>query len=384
MKLSISENIKRLRRAQGMTQERLAELMGVSCTAVSKWESASTYPDITALIPLSEIFGVSADELLGIKKGERAARLDEVKTTLKHVQYDDNLPATAYLDSARQAVAEFPADEYLQHELAWALYCRVYFSHDLDDAEKKKMTDESEKILLRLMNIASDEEMRCHAINSLVALYANCMCDTKRALETADRLPELLYCREIVKADFINGGVIDRDTAMRCLQEAIKCLTDHICTYLKFLSRYVDNSEDKIEMLRTSNLICSSINGNGGDLKWEDLISIISVNHLAIARAQMVMGNEADALDSIEEMCRCVETAAEKFGTEYGTKYQSIYLNSLTYEPNEDEICARMVLQDQIGYRLEELKNKCYDSIRDDKRFVACVERLKETGAKQS
>lgn len=382
MKLNISENIKALRRERGMTQERLAELMGVSCTAVSKWESASTYPDITALIPLSEIFDVSVDELIGAKKGERAARLEEVKTALKHIQYDDSLPESAYLDAARQAVAEFPADEYLQHELAWALRCMVYFSHDLDDAEKKKMTDESEKILLRLMNSASDEKMRINATNSLVALYSDCVKDTKRALEVADRLPELLYCREIVKADFINGGSTDRETAVRCLQDAVENLTNHLCTYLELLSRHADNSEDRIEMLRTSNLICNTIHGNGGDLKWEDYLFILALNHIGIARAQMAMGNEADALDSIEEMCRCVETAADKFGTEYGTKYKSIYLNSLTYEPNEDETCERMALRDQIGYRMEGLKNNCFDPVREHPRFVACMERLKNIGAR--
>lgn len=378
MKLNLSENIKRLRREHGMTQERLAELVGVSCTAVSKWESSITYPDITALIPLSEIFDVSVDELLGIKKGERAAHLEEVKMALKHVQYDTSLPESAYLDAARQAVAEFPSDECLQHELAWALRCAVYFSHDLDDVEKMKMTDESEKILLYLMNSASNEEVRINAINSLVALYADCVKDTKRALEVADRLPELLYCREIVKADCINGGSVDCKIAVRCLQDAIESLANHLCAYLGLLSRHADNSEDKIEMLRTSNLICKLINGNSDDLKWEDYISTVSANHLAIARAQMALGNEADALDSIEETCRCAEAAAKKFGTEYGTKYKSIYLNSLTYEPNEDETCMRMVLREQIGYRIEELNNKCFDSIRDDERFVACTKRLKE------
>lgn len=378
MKLNISENIKRLRREQSMTQERLAELMGVSSTAVSKWESASTYPDITALIPLSEIFGVSTDELLGIKKGERAARLDEVKTALKHVQYNDSLPESAYLDAARQAVAEFPADEYLQHELAWALRCVVYFSHDLDDAEKKKMTDESEKILLRLMNSALDEEMRINATNSLVALYAGCVKDTKRALEVADRLPELLYCREIVKADCLCDGGGDSETEIRCLQEAIVTLTDHLCTYIAMLSRNADNNADTIEMRKTSNLICNII--SGGDLKWEDLVDTVASNNLAIARAHAAMGNTADAIDAIEEMCLCVEAAAEKFGTEHGTKFKSIYLSSLTYEPDEDETCERLLLQDQIGCRMEGLKNKCFDSIRDDERFVACVERLKEIG----
>ena len=65
MDLKIGNNIKRLRRDKGMTQEQLAELLNISCAAVSKWETSTTYPDITAIIPLARIFDVSIDELMG-------------------------------------------------------------------------------------------------------------------------------------------------------------------------------------------------------------------------------------------------------------------------------------------------------------------------------
>ena len=58
----ISANRKRL----GMTQDRLAELLGVTAQAVSKWENDQSCPDITMLPKLAEIFGISTDELLGL------------------------------------------------------------------------------------------------------------------------------------------------------------------------------------------------------------------------------------------------------------------------------------------------------------------------------
>lgn len=64
MVLKIGENIRRLRRERGMTQEQLSGLLNVSCAAVSKWESHDTYPDITLLIPIARIFDVSLDELM--------------------------------------------------------------------------------------------------------------------------------------------------------------------------------------------------------------------------------------------------------------------------------------------------------------------------------
>lgn len=57
----ISENRKRL----GLTQDALAEKLGVTAQAVSKWENDQSCPDITMLPKLAEIFGISTDALLG-------------------------------------------------------------------------------------------------------------------------------------------------------------------------------------------------------------------------------------------------------------------------------------------------------------------------------
>lgn len=56
--------IKRLREAKGITQTRLAEQIGVSCKAVSKWETAKGLPDISLIEPLSCALGVSVMELM--------------------------------------------------------------------------------------------------------------------------------------------------------------------------------------------------------------------------------------------------------------------------------------------------------------------------------
>ena len=62
MELFIGDNIKRLRRQKGITQETLADRMHVSTAAVSKWERNETFPDIAMVIPLASYFGVSTDE----------------------------------------------------------------------------------------------------------------------------------------------------------------------------------------------------------------------------------------------------------------------------------------------------------------------------------
>ena len=59
MKLKLNERIRSLRRASGRTQEELAEILGVSPQAVSRWESAAGYPDTETLPRLANCFGVS-------------------------------------------------------------------------------------------------------------------------------------------------------------------------------------------------------------------------------------------------------------------------------------------------------------------------------------
>jgi transcriptional regulator with XRE-family HTH domain len=64
---TISEIIASLRKSKGMTQEALANILGVSPQTVSKWETGSTMPDILLLPMIAEVFGITIDALFGIK-----------------------------------------------------------------------------------------------------------------------------------------------------------------------------------------------------------------------------------------------------------------------------------------------------------------------------
>lgn len=63
--MALGETIQKKRNEQGMSQEQLAELVGVSRQAVSKWEVGDAIPDTDKLIPLAGALGISVDELLG-------------------------------------------------------------------------------------------------------------------------------------------------------------------------------------------------------------------------------------------------------------------------------------------------------------------------------
>ena len=68
--MNIGTKIRELRRARDLTQHELAELLGVSYQAVSKWETGAACPDLSLIAPLARLFNVSADTLLGIDTGD--------------------------------------------------------------------------------------------------------------------------------------------------------------------------------------------------------------------------------------------------------------------------------------------------------------------------
>lgn len=72
MNIEIANRLVELRRKKGLSQEELADLLGVSRQAVSKWERAEASPDTDNLIYLAKIYGVSLDELLGIQVEKEA------------------------------------------------------------------------------------------------------------------------------------------------------------------------------------------------------------------------------------------------------------------------------------------------------------------------
>ena len=66
--MEFHEKLQELRKEKGLTQEELAELLFVSRTAISKWESGRGYPSIDSLKEISQFFSVSIDDLLSSEK----------------------------------------------------------------------------------------------------------------------------------------------------------------------------------------------------------------------------------------------------------------------------------------------------------------------------
>ena len=92
MKLTIGENIRRFRKEHDLTQEALAERLGVTYQSVSRWENGTTYPDLELLPAISELLSVTVDELIGMPKIEKEKRaqktVDELCRECRKQEYD--------------------------------------------------------------------------------------------------------------------------------------------------------------------------------------------------------------------------------------------------------------------------------------------------------
>lgn len=110
MNVKIGTKIKALRKRDDITQEKLADALGVTCQAISKWENETGYPDIEYITPIANFFNVTTDFLFSHDTAEKQRKIDDYCK-----QYDahnrERKPVEERIDLMRQALAEFPAEE---------------------------------------------------------------------------------------------------------------------------------------------------------------------------------------------------------------------------------------------------------------------------------
>lgn len=115
MSMNLQKTIMDLRREKGYTQEKLAEMLGVTTAAVSKWECGNSYPDITLLPQIAEIFDVSLDYLFDYSTTVYKT-ISDVITEANRLSKDGNREEAIALIS--KTLARYPNNDQLVFELA--------------------------------------------------------------------------------------------------------------------------------------------------------------------------------------------------------------------------------------------------------------------------
>lgn len=159
MEIRIGENIKRLRKAKNVTQEQIAEVLGISVTAVSKWERCETYPDITLLFPLAHYFEVTLDELLGYDEERVQAEIEATLSEYRSLWLTEPEKARNLICRAYQ---EYPNDYLVMHYYMWNL------AGDMADNDPKLLLgykDEFFAICEKILSGCTEETVRLNAWN---------------------------------------------------------------------------------------------------------------------------------------------------------------------------------------------------------------------------
>ena len=363
MTIVIGSKIKALRREQKVTQEALAEALGVTPQAISRWESGNGYPDMELLPALADFFAVSIDELIGYRKSEREEELDRIHKEL------DRLSEVGTVDErirfARESLIRFPGDNEIKDQLAVCLYC--LWSENHDEAAR----DEAEVLLRTLMENSRDPDIRYGAVYTLVAIYKECG-NPEKAFETAELLAPMKYCREFAMEQGIGDGKTEW-----YIQDEIDKLTDCLGTAMRTLALSEDLPNDpstwdrKIEMLKASNEIYRIVYGD--NLMFYH--TRLSFNWWLLSTYLIAQGRTDETLDALDEMCAHTLAYDRSYEKDHGKSYSSVFTDKLIYpEPGKD--FHELTEHNQSWYMLDRMKASRYDGIRDNERFAAVIGKL--------
>lgn len=139
MQLNLGTKIRTLRQRDGRTQDALAEALGVSAQAVSRWESGGSYPDMETIPAIANYFHISIDELFGYNN-DREKKINSIVESAKKgliprgfVLYEGCLSEDVYehIELLRAASEEFPNEPRILGLLAQALMMWGIHAHGM-------------------------------------------------------------------------------------------------------------------------------------------------------------------------------------------------------------------------------------------------------------
>lgn len=234
MTIYLSENIKKLRREKNLTQEALAEFLGVTFQSVSNWERGESYPDITMLPEIAGFFKVSVDKLLGINKAE-----NEHEINSKITEYDNLTDHKLMQEIINDLKAKFPNDFRV---LIRYLGCLVRFSEDLS-----AVSSEVFAIYNNIQQNCTDDRIRIKAKRVIIEFYRSQLNSEnsdvifEKCEKIICEMPDMRDCREMF-CTFYPEGHSEHDAK---IQNAIE---ESFLLRITFYSHYYfynDNCTDE-------------------------------------------------------------------------------------------------------------------------------------------
>ena len=147
--ITFGQRLKILRKEASLTQGDLAEQLMVTVQTVSKWECDTSMPDISQLIPLSALLGVTTDCLLGVWGNEKEdtekllAKINDLENHYNCESYENNADYKAY-ELYREYTKKYPLDYWAKYHCSqfafeFLINCKFGKKYNIPEEEEKSM-----------------------------------------------------------------------------------------------------------------------------------------------------------------------------------------------------------------------------------------------------
>ncbi|MCM1333873.1 MAG: helix-turn-helix domain-containing protein [Bacteroides sp.] len=361
MKLYIGENLKKQRKLRELTQEQLAQILGVSFQSVSKWERNEGYPDIEFLPTIANYFGITVDELMGMDAIRDDSDVEKILT-----QVDEN--ASKGLIEENIALLESAAKRFPNHYKILERYADslTFVNWDIDGEPYRQNCQKAIAISERILAECTDKAIRDVTQTKLCYYYQRAG-QHEKALEAVRKLPNLWETYEIV-----GENILEDEELLNLQQSNILSLTELLYMTLTLMSLEGNPAYTPEEKIRIKKKVVAvyDLIFEKGDLNF--YAHNLSYVYRQIAMIAISEGDRALALESLE---KSADYAIENDLLPDEKPYTSLAVNRMRHNTKNTITNLKISYSEEM---LQHLASEKYDAIRDEPRFHAIEKRLSE------
>ncbi len=298
--MNLGNNIKFYRTQKKMTQEELAELLGTTSKSISRWEQSLTYPDITLLPSIANIFEITIDELLGVESIKQDEYVKELKKQAD--LYVMNNDYESELKLWQEAYKKLPNNEDVKINLISIMNTINIIKNEV------KYKDEIINLAESLLENSTNNIIRINATQCLVDLYSQ-MDKIEMAEHYCKQLPtDLLYTRHVMQTRYLKDEKLLTTIQMNICD--LVCEIERESEFVIYDNRMKTSNEYKKEYLERLIKIEELIFVNDNDFGYHAVAVIF--NNIKLAKLEIKTTNKEDAvINCLKNIIRAVNYAIE-------------------------------------------------------------------------